>query len=943
MINRDNKKAITKKGMISNRLNKFSIRKYTVGTASILVGTTLIFGLGNQEAKAAENTSTENAKQDEASASDNKEVVSETENNSTTENTSTNPIKKETNTDSQPETKEESTTSSTQKQQNNVTATTETKPQNIEKENVKPSTDKTATEDTSVILEEKKAPNNTNNDVTTKPSTSEIQTKPTTPQESTNIENSQPQPTPSKVDNQVTDATNPKEPVNVSKEELKNNPEKLKELVRNDSNTDRSTKPVATAPTSVAPKRVNAKMRFAVAQPAAVASNNVNDLITVTKQTIKVGDGKDNVVSAHDGEEIEYDSEFTIDNKVKAGDTMTVDYDKNVVPSDLTDKDLPVDITDPSGEVIAKGSYDRANKRITYTFTDYVDKYENVKSRLTLYSYIDKQVVPNKKDVNLTFSTAGSSLSKDVTVDYQDPMVQNNSNIQSIFTKLDEDKHTIEQTIYVNPQQKNAKGTRVDIAGNEVDSNGNFKYGNGGTIIDSNSEIKVYKVKKGQQIPDSNRIYDYSQYEDVTSQFDDKKTFTNNQVRLDFGDIDSTYIVKVVSKYSPTQDGDLKIIQGTRMITTNDYYNTDDYAGYSNFIVSSTDTGGGDGTVKPEEKLYKIGDYVWEDVDKDGVQGTDSKEKPMANVLVTLTYPDGTTKSVRTDANGHYEFGGLKDGETYTVKFETPAGYLPTKENGTTDGEKDSNGSSVTVKINGKDDMSLDTGFYKEPKYNLGDYVWEDTNKDGIQDANEPGIKDVKVTLKDSTGKIIGTTTTDASGKYKFTDLDNGNYTVEFETPAGYTPTLKNTTAEDKDSNGLTTTGVIKDADNMTLDSGFYKTPKYSLGDYVWYDSNKDGKQDSTEKGIKDVTVTLQNEKGEVIGTTKTDENGKYRFDNLDSGKYKVIFEKPAGLTQTGTNTTEDDKDADGGEVDVTITDHDDFTIDNGYFEEDTSDSDSDS
>lgn len=76
MINRDNKKAITKKGMISNRLNKFSIRKYTVGTASILVGTTLIFGLGNQEAKAAENTSTENAKQDDATTSDNKEVVS---------------------------------------------------------------------------------------------------------------------------------------------------------------------------------------------------------------------------------------------------------------------------------------------------------------------------------------------------------------------------------------------------------------------------------------------------------------------------------------------------------------------------------------------------------------------------------------------------------------------------------------------------------------------------------------------------------------------------------------------------------------------------------------------------------------------------------------------------------------------------------------------------
>ncbi len=49
------------------------------------------------------------------------------------------------------------------------------------------------------------------------------------------------------------------------------------------------------------------------------------------------------------------------------------------------------------------------------------------------------------------------------------------------------------------------------------------------------------------------------------------------------------------------------------------------------------------------------------------------------------------------------------------------------------------------------------------------------------------------------------------------------------------------------------------------------------------------------EKEIKGVKVTLQNEKGEVIGTTETNENGKYRFDNLDSGKYKVIFEKPAG------------------------------------------------
>lgn len=56
----NNKKTVTnRKGMIPNRLNKFSIRKYSVGTASILVGTTLIFGLSGHEAKAAEHTNGE--------------------------------------------------------------------------------------------------------------------------------------------------------------------------------------------------------------------------------------------------------------------------------------------------------------------------------------------------------------------------------------------------------------------------------------------------------------------------------------------------------------------------------------------------------------------------------------------------------------------------------------------------------------------------------------------------------------------------------------------------------------------------------------------------------------------------------------------------------------------------------------------------------------------
>ncbi|WP_196199036.1 SdrD B-like domain-containing protein, partial [Staphylococcus epidermidis] len=194
------------------------------------------------------------------------------------------------------------------------------------------------------------------------------------------------------------------------------------------------------------------------------------------------------------------------------------------------------------------------------------------------------------------------------------------------------------------------------------------------------------------------------------------------------------------------------------------------------------------------------------------------------------------------------QFKGLENG-SYTVEFETPSGYTPTKANSGQDITVDSNGITTTGVINGADNLTIDSGFYKTPKYSVGDYVWEDTNKDGIQDDNEKGISNVKVTLKNKNGDTIGTTTTDSNGKYEFTGLENGDYTIEFETPEGYTSTKQNSGSDEgKDSNGTKTTVTVKDADNKTIDSGFYK-PTYNLGDYVWEDTNKDGIQDDSEKG----------------------------------------------------------------------------------------------
>jgi DNA-directed RNA polymerase II subunit RPB1 len=63
----------------------------------------------------------------------------------------------------------------------------------------------------------------------------------------------------------------------------------------------------------------------------------------------------------------------------------------------------------------------------------------------------------------------------------------------------------------------------------------------------------------------------------------------------------------------------------------------------------------------------------------------------------------------------------------------------------------------------------------------------------------------------------------------------------------------------------------------------------YAIGDVTWIDANKDGRQDDDEQVLPGVTVDLVKD-GEVIATTTTDDRGRYLFDELPAGEYRVTF-----------------------------------------------------
>jgi protocatechuate 3,4-dioxygenase beta subunit len=303
-----------------------------------------------------------------------------------------------------------------------------------------------------------------------------------------------------------------------------------------------------------------------------------------------------------------------------------------------------------------------------------------------------------------------------------------------------------------------------------------------------------------------------------------------------------------------------------------------------------------------------IGDFVWEDINGNGIQ--DQDEQGIGGIKVDLQGNTGSglqvNLTVNTDQNGRYIFDQLMPG-IYSIVITKPDGYQFSPSDLAGDDDKDSDGTEGVVNgiLINSNTIITNIDFGLTGGINIGDFVWEDLNTNGIQDIDEPGIPDINITLQGTTSAgipVFTTIFTDADGQYLFANVNPGNYTLTFDLPSGYLPTRALVGIDpEKDSNlsenmnsfGFTIDNNISD---LSLDVGLVRLG--SIGDLVWEDLNCNGIRETGEPGVAGVVISIEGVdlfSSIIQDTTTTDVNGNYLFSNLKPGFYVVTFNIPDG------------------------------------------------
>ena len=174
--------------------------------------------------------------------------------------------------------------------------------------------------------------------------------------------------------------------------------------------------------------------------------------------------------------------------------------------------------------------------------------------------------------------------------------------------------------------------------------------------------------------------------------------------------------------------------------------------------------------------------------DANGNGTRDAGEEGMAGVTIRLTDSANVVRTTTTDGSGSFSFTGLTPG-TYVVSEVVPAGFAQTAPPAPgTFTVTLTTGQAVGNLVFGNRAVTAPTN-----TASISGRKILDLNGNGILDGNDRGFEGIVFELHDTSGNLVATTTSDASGNFTFMNLAPGTYVLSEILPTNFFQTFPGT------------------------------------------------------------------------------------------------------------------------------------------------------
>ena len=304
---------------------------------------------------------------------------------------------------------------------------------------------------------------------------------------------------------------------------------------------------------------------------------------------------------------------------------------------------------------------------------------------------------------------------------------------------------------------------------------------------------------------------------------------------------------------------------------------------------------------------------VWNDQNADGVWQEDEPGVP--SVRMTLqNVKDKSLLEVYTDENGVFEFRQVQKGDNKLV-CHVPDEYVLTVR---------AKGEAWRIsRMNKEADrapeekITLERGQVYE-NFNIGmmegviieGVCFYDENYNGIYDEGEQPLSGVQLRLaRQSNNVLLQYVESDENGEYHFVGQRGSTFTLRANLPKG---SLFTVLGKGENGNRFAPDGNKSERRLMdiTIENGGYEkimlgAIRYgSISGRVYFDGNYNATLDDTDKKASGVRVTLLDSNGQQVASERSDRNGKFSFEKLAPGEYRLSVkpEKGYAFTALGEN-----------------------------------------